>query len=112
MPLHHLVSALHVDATNLMGRYESHLSIVSTTRLVSTPRYGRIAHRNTPPPTTTMHTLTAAFAGLYPEQVRVHQRGRITLYCVADSFDRKKLDEVRGPTVLVFMSHRCNRSPH
>lgn len=25
-----------------------------------------------------------------------HQRGRITLYCVADSFDRKKLDEVGG----------------
>jgi hypothetical protein len=24
------------------------------------------------------------------------QRGRITLYCLADSFDRKKLDEVRG----------------
>lgn len=36
-------------------------------------------------------------AGLYPEQARgVHQRGRITLYCVADSFDRKKLDEVRN----------------
>jgi hypothetical protein len=31
---------------------------------------------------------------------RARQRGRITLYCPADSFDRKKLDEVRHMSLL------------
>lgn len=43
------------------------------------------------------------FQDLDPSRAR--QRGRITLYCPADSFDRRKLDEVRGTSLFL-----CSRS--
>lgn len=44
-----------------------------------------------------MFAVCGCLTGIFPDRELVmgsHQRGRITLYCVADSFDRKKLDEV------------------
>jgi hypothetical protein len=42
-------------------------------------------------------------AGMFQDldPARARQRGRITLYCPTDSFDRKKLDEVRAAETVL-----------